>query len=171
MHFIRGSLVLLLLVALSTQSASARYITAPDVDELARTADLVAIVEPLANEKCGDRFPGKENSELEHFVGVNTRFRVVAVLKGRAGAEEIRVLHFRYARPGEYVRKEPAPGEPERVLVNGAAFIEFGLPKENQASQRWLAFLKRRKDGRFEPKGPQYDSAYSFRRLEVSHGR
>lgn len=161
----------------------ARYRAAYDQTWLFAHADLVVVVEPIKNEKAADRFPHPERYGLkqENFEAVLTTFQVHAVFKGRdrslkkpkEGYTEmgaIRVVHFHYA---------PGKG----VIVNPAGFVYFGigpatfefrrlapnreesLGQRGNIQPRWLAFLKRKPDGRYEPMGDAYDPDVAFLEL------
>ncbi len=148
--------------------AEARYKPFLSYERLAARADLVAVVEPVRNQFTKDSpAPLRDPRPAADFQAINTRFAVHWVIKGaRPRPREITVLHFSYAkRPGP-------PGEPSLVIVNGADFVEFAVTASRNAESTgertpaWLAFLRRRADGRFEAVTGQYDSADSFHRLD-----
>ncbi len=143
--------------------------------ELLSKADLVAIIEPIKNESVKDPYAGHlYGFAQKDFVATNTTFRVHAYLKGGdAATKELTVLHFSYS-------KDVGP------RVNGACFINFvtgPLQYEKRSLKDdkpvggvtvykqqpvWLAFLKKRSDGRFDPISDPYDSADSFREIHDS---
>lgn len=147
-------------------------------EKLVAEADIVAIVEPVENTPAKDTFPGKTYGQpVRDFVATNTRFRVQAVLKTKRDApKELSVLHFAYSEnvrtwksaafvnfligPLSYEKRVVKPGpNPWSDVVLGPVTTFSGL------KPTWLAFLKRRQDGRFEPVSGQFDSAFSFREL------
>lgn len=131
------------------------------LEEQAKVADLIAILEPISTTKTKDANP---HPKAGAFVGQNTVFRVVAVLKGRApSSEQLTVLHFRHAKKGE------APAGAPRIFVNGPGFAEFPVTNKMGPTQ-YLGFLKKRPDGRYEAMVGQFDSAYSFRLLGSAAG-
>lgn len=136
--------------------------------QLLETSDLAAIIEPLSTKETKDKFPADSTTpEANNFIGLNTTFIVHAVLKGQSPPKNsIVILHFNYA------------DEMTMNLRNGARFVHFepgpylriGNSRDNIAffaNPTWLAFLKQRKDGRYEPVTGFYDAAYSFRELSV----
>ena len=143
--------------------------------ELVAKADWVVMIEPIKNESVTDAYTGYlYGFAQKDFAAKNTTFRVHACLKGSdAAPKEITVLHFSYSKE---------VGE----RANGASFINFitgPLQYEKRALKDdkpvgditvykeqpvWLAFLKKRSDGRFEPISDPYDSADSFREIHGS---
>jgi hypothetical protein len=166
---------LVVLCALCSFAASARRIDVLSFEELIAASDVVAILEPVENLSADDLFPDYGYGHTpEHFVATNTRFTTHAALKGRDLIEdELTVLHFAYS-------------DKVNFIVNGAHFVHFIIGpvqfekravKDEQVvggitSYReepiWLAFLKHRSDGRFEPVTGHYDSGRSFRELHGS---
>ena len=151
-------------------SALARFVPDWPYDKLLAESDLVAIVEPIENKPASDEYSGY-GRPADHFDGTNTRFRVLVVLKPAGDApKELTVLHFSYSKR-------------VTVILNGACFVRFLIgplqyEKRNLKDEKpvggvtvfqekpiWVAFLKRRPDGRFEPVTGHYDSAFSFREL------
>lgn len=153
----RIPVVLALLLAAAGPSA-ARIMKAWSYDGLIAESDVVAIVESVENVPAKDIAPfASDNRPSTDFAATNTRFRVAAMLKENGEPfAELTVLHFNYARSFPH--------------VNGANFIRFPITETTRAINAlrtpvWLAFLKRREDGRFEPVTGHYDSALSFREL------
>lgn len=72
-------------------------------------------------------------------VGVETRFRVSAVLKGSRSLKEFVLHHYREADP--------------RPTINGHSLVAFE-PSKNVS---FLLFLVREKDGRYVPTAGQTD--------------
>ena len=158
----------------TTATLWARYAGGPPFEEAIERADRVAVLVPLENRPAKDRFRSAYAPEGDRdFAAINTRFSIRAVLKGkRPAAGDLTVLHFAPKPTGN------------GVMVNGPQFARFALgsvaleirdakqkgpPGTYTFEPQWLAVLKRRADGRFEPVHGQYDSADSFRLL--SHGR
>ena len=143
--------------------------------ELLAKADLVVLIEPIKNDSAKDSYAGfLYGFAQKDFVATNTTFRVHAYLKGGdAAAKEITILHFSYS-------KDVGPRS------NGASFITFvtgPLQYEKRSLKDdkpvggvtvymeqpvWLAFLRKRSDGRFDPISDPYDSADSFREIHDS---
>jgi hypothetical protein len=154
-------------------SALARAVPAWPYDKLVADSDLVAIVEPIENQPAKDAFTDYNYGHpANDFDAINTRFRVLVVLKPAGDApKELTVLHFSYSKG-------------LTMITNGACFMRFligplqyekrilkeekpigGVAVFFQEKPIWLAFLKRQPDGRFAPVTGQYDSAFSFREL------
>lgn len=141
------TMVVLFLLVVGGQPSNARYLPHWPFDKLVAQADLVAIIVPIENRPADDAFPG--NRSAADFVATNTWFKVAATLKAHGEPlADLTVLHFAYSRAAK--------------IANGANFIRFGV---GQRHAGWLAFLKRREDGRFEPVSGHHDSALSFREL------
>jgi hypothetical protein len=169
---IRGIAVAALLLSLCSSASFARRVPAWPYDKLLADSDLVAIVEPLENQPTQDTFPGFDYGHLRSdFVATNTRFTIHVLFKTTdTSPNELTVLHFNYSTN-------------VHVKPNGASFVRFatgaveyerrvikdGRPTGDVAilhqEPLWLAFLRRREDGRFEAVTGQYDSARSFREL------
>jgi hypothetical protein len=89
---------------------------------------------------------------MPKFVGVETPFKVLAVLKGSQRVENI-VLHL-YREPVTL----GANGMPA-VSENGPSFVFFDLRSAPGRPETYLLFLVREADGRFAPAGGQVDPA------------
>jgi hypothetical protein len=169
--FFRLLLIITMFASSFATRASARPLPAWAYETLLSQSDLVAIIEPLENLPAKDGFPGDTHGySTNDFDAINTRFTVHCVLKTRDNLPtNFIVLHFAYSK--------------HVAVFNGARFTRFligPIQYEKRALQEkkavggitvfqekpvWLAFLKRRADGRFEPASGQYDSAPSFREL------
>jgi hypothetical protein len=189
----KTSLAFLILAVGCAAPALARPVDRLSLGELWSRADLVVVLAPTNTVKTADQFPQAGEpvriERPEKYQGFNTTCHVEAVFK-RAGAatnfnaRSLTLLHFGYARP--------------QLPFNGAFFIYFELPpawhvvtvahtvvsgrsSTSRVDPMWigtsdrptyLAFLRRREDGRFEPVTGHYDAALSFRvmaELEVSN--
>lgn len=149
--------------------------------EMCREADLVAIIRPLATTNATDDMlflVGKRigTGNSDDYRAMNTRCQVLNVLRTSYGlnhwaSNELVILHFRYA-----------PNIPE---FNGGCFMYFDYPPTEiwsmvkgkwqypiavESMPKYLAFLKRHKDGRFIPVTGHYDSELSFRVLSIPSG-
>ena len=139
------------------RTADGRALPHLTYETLVAQSDVVAILEPIANTAAKDQLTEGERSSTD-FDATETRFKVLAVFRGEV-AKEITLLHFSYSsRVG--------------VVINGASFVRFEVPEKrypedngDAGNYTWLAFLKKRPDGRFEPATGQYDSNYSFRAM------
>ena len=153
-------------------SAFARLVPLWPYDKLLAEADIVVILEAIENEPAKDEFPGNNYGHPQaDFDATNTRFKVQSVLKTTGDTpKELSVLHFTYSKR-------------VNLIANGASFIRFpigfityekrelkdgkptGEVEHVKFQPMWLAFLKRRADGRFEPLTGHYDASYSFKEL------
>jgi hypothetical protein len=122
---------------------------------------VIAIVEAMRDEPATDSF---KPDDVSRFVGINTRFRVHAVLKGKLEDKQVTVLHF---KDKEVVGNGPMCAD----FSYSATYTEqhFGDGKNVGSRSNsdpirpiWLAFLKERRDSQFEPVTGHYDSALSF---------
>ena len=149
-------------LALST-SAPARIIEPWRYERLMKEADLVVIAAPAKTEPADDRFD--HDRWPRQFVGLNTTLDVWLPLKGEP-ARQIKVLHFALGGPKEGV--DPADAQtindpPMLVTFRtvGAAPEDGVLPIRPQ----YLLFLRKTKDGRYEPVSGRIDPALSVREV------
>ncbi|RPI23771.1 MAG: MBL fold metallo-hydrolase [Acidobacteria bacterium] len=170
------------LVLLGTVSfGQARPVGFPKLSQMWEQADLVVVIQPLSREQTSDQLDPKYVQHYRpdwRYQGFNTRCKIVEVLKKAASVPdfkepEIRIRHFGYTGPGEF---------------NGGVFAYFHLPPKKYATYPasadfrsaetdlpigysdlvFLAFLKARPDGRFDPLTGDYDSSPSFRILSAT---
>lgn len=162
-------LVTLALVVMSTP-APARIAKHWSFAELVADSDLIAIVRAIEDTPASDLF---KPDNVSRFVGINTRFHVYVVLKGKLDRKEVTVLHF---SDEAVVANGPALADfqytrtfEQKLFRNGEEFGWQRSPKKPQ-KPTWIAFLKARGDGRFEPVTGQYDSAESFCEVLDTYG-
>lgn len=161
------SIVALVFVGLAAGDAFARLHRAWTHDELLAESDLVALIEPIANQPSKDIFTIEvDGGHKVDYQGIDTRFRIDLIFKsdGKA-AKELTVLHF--------------SDEHAEPVINGPSFIYFPIGpfdyeerllkdgKElgkitGRREPTLLAFLKRRPDGRYEAVTGQEDPDESF---------
>jgi len=107
---------------------------------------LVVIGEAIESKDTKDKTPA-------NLVGVDTRIEVRCVMKGAFAGKELTVFHHRF--------KSDAP-----PMINGPQLVEFRRRKDDHVvGPRYLLFLKRMPDGRYEPTSGQLDPIYSVSRL------
>jgi hypothetical protein len=168
---IRGIAVAGLLLSVCSSASFARRTPSWPYDKLVADSDLIAIVEPLENQPAHDTFPGYDYGHpTSDFVATNTRFTIHALFKTtETSLKELTVLHFNYSN----VHFKPNGASLVRFAI-GAVEYERRVLKDGKPTGDvvifhqepiWLAFLRRRDDGRFEAVTGQYDSARSFREL------
>ena len=161
----------------------ARLARAWTPEELWGESDFIGIIEPLANDPADEKFT--HNSFV--LPGVNTRFRVEMTFK----ATRASLLHVFF-----FWRHKPPPNEVTvlhfqetdavQEVSNGPLLVNFPLPpvryekrtfkdqreisniQMGEATPQYLAFLKKRPDGRYEPTTGQVDPIDSFRELHVA---
>lgn len=171
--------VLLAAIAVGSFFAStgdARITRAWTWDDLYAKSDFVGIVVPVANEAVDEKLTLKLDHGQLTLPAVNTRFRVEMALKRAGQAEplkELTVLHFSETVESLEVANGPAlvnfpvgPVEYEKkTLKDKKVIAEIHMGKTDPV---YLAFLKRRADGRFEPTSGQEDADESFRELHIA---
>lgn len=161
-------LFLLILVS----SAEARVFRSWSYAELLKMSEVVVIIEPLSSEKTKDQYSGHPYGHpLNHFTGLNTTFKVHAVLKGDVLPDKpFIVLHFAYSKDvtficdgARFVTFFPGPLQFKKQVLKEDKAI--GGVTVYQEAPVWLAFLKKREDGRYEPVTDPDDAVDSFREL------
>jgi hypothetical protein len=143
--------------------AAGRLVESWSYERLFKEADLVVIAVPVGEEKTNDPF-GEHPWGLD-IVGVNTAFEPKYALKGKADAKQIKVLHFRFGlpRPGDPPIIEDGPGF--MAFRTKAALVGDGDQKVVLPSPEYLLFLRRLKDGRYEPVSGKVDPAFAVREM------
>ena len=119
---------------------------------------MVVIAEAEASVDSGDSPP--ENPWKADMVGVNTTFHVAAVLKGKVEGDKFRVFHYRL-KPGVLTEDGPLLVSFRQHGINintREAEVALGRPD-------YLLFLRKRKDGRYEPVSGQVDPVLSVREM------
>lgn len=124
------------------------YLWTPE--ELAAKADIVAIVEVISTRDTGRAQRHPELQPGLPVVEMESELRVLALLKapvsGETSPDTLRLMYFRHDME-QWRRENPAaPGTPPRGLVNTGSTLQ--LPPSRT---RYLAFLTRTSDGRYEP--------------------
>lgn len=163
--------MLLFLMLVVVAPCQARKLQFRSYQDLVEMSDLVAIIEPVSTEKAADPYTSERfGAEKKDFQGYNSTFRVQVVLVGDKGiGPDIKVLHFSYASDvrnnhgTRFMSFLPGPQElRKRIVRNGD---EKETVKLLQEKPSWLAFLRKREDGRYEPVTPPYDAVDSFREV------
>lgn len=126
-------------------SAQVGYLWTPE--ELTAKADIVAIVEVISTRDMGRTQSPSLRPRLP-VVEMEAELRVLAWLKPSAGSERspntLRLTYFRHDVE-QWRRENPSPrGAPPRGLVNSGSTLQL-------TSTRYLAFLSRAADGRYQP--------------------
>lgn len=142
----------MIVMGLASTIALGRGIQTYTYEELFKEADLVVFAHPLKTEATDDKW---ESGHLK-FTGQNTTLIVAHTLKGDADDEQIRVLHFKIAM------LDP------RGVMNGPLLMTFKIdPRlvEFGSGPEYLLFLKKTKDGRYEPVSGRFDPVLSIKEI------
>jgi hypothetical protein len=157
---LRGVILLAAVAGAGPAGVFARLVESWPYARLLRESQLVVIARPVATADSGDRTT--ENPWKVEFLGVNTDFRVEAVLKGTLDGDKLRVLHFRLPKG--------------KRIYNGPGLVSFrmqGITLRTNTGGKvslaktpaYLLFLKRGKDGRYEPVSGRIDPISSVREM------
>ena len=146
-------------------AAEARLSRKWTYDQLLKEADLVVIAEAVWTEQADDEPPN--HSWPRELVAQNTTFKVRLTLKGKAEGEKIKVLHFKF---GQYKKglddRLLSLDEPHFVAFRtGPMTVGTGKEKHVLPAPEYLLFLKKTKDGRYEPLSGQFDPDRSIREV------
>jgi len=156
------TLVLFCLCTWPVGDASARVIPTWTYEDLFSKSDVVVIADPLATTDSGEE-SDLENPWKVRFVGVNTEVKIKYAIKGTEKNEKIVVTYYRL---------------PDSTIIkNGPELAHISLTERTEASStgkkssgkpEYLLFLRKRKDGVYEPVSGLMDSSLSIR--ELTHG-
>jgi hypothetical protein len=150
-----------LLVFFIGPNVSARGMRMITWDMMAKEADLVVVITPVNTATHGFQAPPNGTWPRDYFVGLETTCKVESVLKGDE-VQKITILHL-------------TPSKKALMATNGPSLIYFDRNEKKRETgqlpsvdpnRTWLAYLKKRKDGLWEPVHGHVDSAHSFRRLD-----
>lgn len=156
-----------LAVIASSVAAPARGVEDWSYQRLFQQSDLIVIAYPVTSEPTADRT--KDNPWKVELRGVNTRFRVEYVLKGKPDLLNVTVLHY----------------TSDMAIADGPTLVSFrtnGLSYTIKTDKgttaavseggpsTYLLFLRQRGDGRFEPVSGQTDAALSVRQIRTPTG-
>jgi hypothetical protein len=127
-------------------------------EKLLKEADVVVIGKAVTSKDTKD--VSKDNPWKVEFQAVETTFSVEAGLKGKVEGDKLTVLHYKL-KPG--VSVENGPGlvtfrTKGITLRTKEAKVGLGQPG-------YLLFLKKGKDGRYEPVSGQVDPELSVKEL------
>ena len=143
-------------------------------EKLLQEADLVVIAEAVKTQDAKDK-PPDQHWPYE-FVAQNTTFKVLGCVKGSDAGSEIKVLHFKF---GE-LKKGVGPKSPQaeaNQIIDGPLLVAFRSDwstdtkgkKTDEPKPHYLLFLKKLKDGRYEPICGQIDPALAVREMFMGH--
>jgi hypothetical protein len=151
---LRACLLITGLLAGLTGPAQARLFRTWTYQELKDGSDLVVIAHPLESRHLEEKYalPGisrmpAERSDSRHLArGIETKFEIFTTLKG-IELQSVVLHHYRNADEG--------------AENNGPSFMEF----DPKACDKYLLFLKNRKDGQYEGIAGQTDLILSIKKL------
>ena len=133
-------------------------------DRLFKEADLVVFADAAKTEAATDKPP--DQGWPYEFVAQNTKFKVCHVLKGKAPGPDIDVLHFKF---GDVLKKGLDPKNIEdRMIMDGPLLVTFlskpvtvkrNGKRDVVVPPEYLLFLRKLKDGRYEPVSGRIDPA------------
>jgi hypothetical protein len=126
-------------------------------ERLLREAQLVLIAQPLVSQDSGHT--DSDNVWKVKLVGVKTTLKVRAVLKGQSPGETITLVHYRLPK-GVKVQHGPSLISfrlgPTVLETSTGARFGWGVTE-------YMLFLKKAKDGHFEPVSGQLDAEDAVR--------
>ena len=171
---------------LTAPSGHARLSRASTPEELWDESDFIGIIEPIATAPADERFTLKLTDGQLALPGVNTRFRVEMTFRATRATLLHLVFFWRHKPPQEVTVLHFQETDAASQVANGPMLVNFPLPpvryekrtlKDQReisniqmpaATPQYLAFLKRRSDGRYEPTTGQEDAMDSFRELHAA---
>jgi hypothetical protein len=154
MKFSKPLLLAVVLACWVAPGSKARVMSVLTYQQLLDKSDLVVIATPttkttdtkeesfLPNIVSTDR-EGKQSKVTA--IGVETTFKVCAVLKEDKGLQQFVLHHYRQAS--------------SELMMNGPMLVSFD-PSEMKQRSSYLLFLVREPDGRYAPTGGQTDPAF-----------
>jgi hypothetical protein len=125
--------------------------------KLAEKADVIVVAKLVSIKDAKKSDPPPKGRYQDKLVGVDSTFRVLAVLKGKHEGQQLTLFHFRW----EW-NKVAAFQIPD--IIDGPNLIAFDPMKDKEV--RVLLYLKKRPDGRYECVSGQEDPDLSVARLE-----
>ncbi len=153
-------------IIFSATSTNARIVEDWPSSKLAEKADVIAIARVVSVQyaKKFDKLPEPYNE----LVGIETKFKILATIKGKVEKEELILFHY---LPADAIkdRKGSNTSKPNKLLIsqtpdlNGPSLVRFDRKKDK--TKRFLLFLKKRSDGRFECVSGQIDPDISVNTL------
>jgi hypothetical protein len=151
------------------EPAPARFVEDWPYERLFKEADLIVFATALKTEAANDK-PPEQNWPCE-FAAQNTTFKVEHALKGKAQGEQIKVLHFKFGElkkgldPNDFSNGLIIDGPLLVAFRAGEVMVTVGKDHAVLPTPEYLLFLKRLKDGRYEPVSGLIDPAQSVREV------
>ena len=166
---ITGAVALAACVLMCPSAASARPVKKWSYDELLKEADLVILAAAVRTEPAEDAPP--DHSWPLELVAQNTNFQVRGTLKGKAEGAQIQVLHFKFGGPKKGLEKNFGILNGPNLVAFRTEAVTVRVGKDTHVlPPEYLLFLKRTKDGRYEPVSGRIDPAVSVRQMSGPPG-
>ncbi|MBO0697773.1 MAG: hypothetical protein J2P46_05230 [Zavarzinella sp.] len=156
-------------VLIYPSAAPARLVKKWSYDQLLKEADLVVLAVAVRTEQAEDTPP--DHSWPLELVAQNTTFKVRGALKGKAEGEKIQVLHFKFGGPKKGFEASAGILDGPNLVAFRTEPVTMRAGKEvHVLPPEYLLFLKRMKDGRYEPVSGRIDPAASVRQVSGPPG-
>lgn len=128
-------------------------------DRLFASSELVVIATAISNEESPDR--SNDNPWKVELLGVNTKFEVESVIKGKIG-DRLTVRHFKVPK-GVLLEDGPL----HTAFRTGSQAIKLEHTKILRAQPEYLLFLKATSDDRYELVSGSVDSELAVREMQT----
>jgi hypothetical protein len=172
-HIVRMSWIAVAAITLFSPTAGARVRESWPSSKLIEKADVIVIARLIASAdaKTSDK-PPKGFDEL---IGVDSTFKVLGVIKGKVEKQEFVLFHFRSppdVKNDDKRGKLTTEGEKQltEVALTQSPYIDLpglvGFDPRMDKKIRYLMFLKKRPDGRYECVSGQVDPNVSISKLD-----
>ena len=156
MKYLFSYILAAILLLASAEIASARVERAWSYQEILDKSDLVVIATPTAANDTKEQTnlskifgqPAIGDETIFKIIGVETKFKISAVLKGDKAIADFTLHHYRY-------------GSNSPIAPNSPEFISFDPAKK----QAFLIFLVREADGRYASAFGQLDPGFAIHDL------
>ena len=143
---------LICLLILSFHSlAYSRFAPGYSFEDLMQRSDLVVIIEHESTRET------EERDEARGGTGRLTTAKVLTTLKGECKDSRISIRHLHYAKSPSSANAVEFPGSAGPIMVKKGTMTYFVHPP-----WRYIAFLKRDRDGTYVPSVEAFDSALCF---------
>ena len=147
---------------LSTR-ATGRFVEDWPYERLMKESDLVVFATAVKTEATDEKFT---HSLWPHeLVGQNTTFDIRFALKGEPPKGKLTVLHFKFGG-----LKAGVSADEGWFIINGPSLVVFrpayvSMVKNAKWTPEYLLFLRKLKDGRYEPVSGRIDPAFAVREV------
>jgi hypothetical protein len=135
--------------------ASARLIQSWTFQQLTDKADLVVIGKPVSTNDTAERISNWQGFTKQSVVGVETKFRVAAVLKGDKNLKTLTLHHYRADQVW-------GPNGPTFISFDPSAEFRSDTPR---VTATYILFLTNESDGRYASVAGQVDPGLAIRQV------